>query len=182
MLINTKHQYGLITKVLHWFLLILLLLIIPLGLYMTRMDESPEQLLLINLHKSLGISILFLICIRFGWRLTNVEPMFLGTSKSLKFTSRLLHYLLYGLLLLIPLSGWTYSSALRYPVSFFGLFSLPDIVAKNKSIADVALLIHKSLVYTLIALIALHLSASLYHHFGLKDKTLKRMWFGKLDD
>ena len=145
------------------------------------MDEGPEQLLLINLHKSLGISILFLICIRFGWRLTNVEPMFLGISSFLKFTSKLLHYLLYVLLLLIPLSGWSYSSALRYPVSFFGLFSLPDIVAKSKSIADVALLIHKSLVYTLIALIVLHLSANLYHHFGLKDKTLKRMWFGKLD-
>jgi cytochrome b561 len=67
-------------------------------------------------------------------------------------------------------------------VSFFDLFSLPDIVAKSKSIADVALLVHKSLVYTLIALIVLHLSASLYHHFGLKDKTLKRMWFSKLDD
>ena len=182
MLKNTKHQYGLITKVLHWFMLILLLLIIPLGLYMTRMNESPEQLLLINLHKSLGISILFLICIRLGWRLTNVEPMFLGTSDVLKFISRLLHYLLYGLLMLIPLSGWSFSSALRYPVSFFDLFSLPDIVAKSKSIADVALLVHKSLVYTLIALIVLHLSAILYHHFGLKDKTLKRMWFSKLDD
>ena len=66
-------------------------------------------------------------------------------------------------------------------MSVFGLFSVPPLVEKNDIIAKLAVNVHKISVYVFIAVLALHVLASLFHHFILKDKTLRRMWYGNSD-
>ena len=83
---------------------------------------------------------------------------------------------------MVTFSGWTYSSARGGPFNVFGLFSVPALVEKNEEIGKIARDIHSISVYIFIAFVALHILATLYHHYFLKDKTLKRMWFGNSAD
>jgi cytochrome b561 len=78
---------------------------------------------------------------------------------------------------LLPLSGWSMSSAAGYPVSFYGLFTIPDMVAKNPELAGILKDIHEVSANVFIALLAAHLGAALYHHFILRDDTLRRMGY-----
>ena len=119
-----------------------------------------------------------MLILRFAWRLVNIVPVPLTDKNFLNTISTFAHYFFYFILVLVTLSGWIYSTARGGPVSVFGLFDLPAIVEKNQEVAKLALNIHVISVYTFITLLALHIFASLYHHYFLKDKTLKRMWYG----
>jgi cytochrome b561 len=75
----------------------------------------------------------------------------------------------------VPLTGWTMSSARGFPVSWFGFFTLPDLVPKSKPLYDALVTTHVTLAWTLVAVVALHVGAALKHHFYLKDDVLRRM-------
>jgi len=85
------------------------------------------------------------------------------------------HALLYVLLFAMPLSGWAMSSAAGFPVSFFGLFTLPDLITPNQSLKADMMDLHKALAWLLIAMIILHALAALLHHFYYKNNVLRRM-------
>jgi cytochrome b561 len=75
----------------------------------------------------------------------------------------------------LPITGWIMSSATGIPVSFLGVFELPDLVAYNERLFHSFIDIHKWLGYALIVLILIHAAAALRHHFLFKDETLKKM-------
>ena len=75
----------------------------------------------------------------------------------------------------MPLTGWTMSSARGFPVSWFGLFQLPDLVPKNKTLYHILDDTHVVLAWTLGSIAVVHLGAALRHHFMLKDDVLRRM-------
>jgi cytochrome b561 len=85
------------------------------------------------------------------------------------------HVLLYVLLLVIPISGWLYSSATGVQVVYLGLVPLPDLVPKDKALATVLQACHVGLNFTLLALVCLHAVAALLHHFVERDTVLRRM-------
>jgi polyisoprenoid-binding protein YceI len=85
------------------------------------------------------------------------------------------HRLLYALILLQPLTGWLMSSYKNYPVSFFGLFQWPDLVAPDAALHERFEDIHEWLARLLVTVAIVHASAALYHHFGRKDQVLRRM-------
>jgi cytochrome b561 len=85
------------------------------------------------------------------------------------------HVLLYMLLLAIPVTGWLMSSASGFPVVYFGVLPLPDLVAKDKSLADALKLVHYALNKTLLVLVVLHVAAALKHHVLDRDDVLVRM-------
>ena len=84
-----------------------------------------------------------------------------------------------GIPILYVLDASGYQSDVTPYVNVFGLFSVPALVEKNDVIAKIARNIQTLSVYVFIAFVGLHILASLYHHYFLKDKTLKRMWFGR---
>ena len=96
-------------------------------------------------------------------------------SKLQEVAARTVHWIFYGYMVFLPLSGWMISSAVGLPVSFFGLFVLPDLIAPNKNLLPYLVMTHQWLSYALIATIGLHITAALWHHFVLKDNVLKRM-------
>jgi cytochrome b561 len=91
------------------------------------------------------------------------------------------HWALYALIVLAPLTGWLMSSAKNYPVSWFGLFTLPDMVAPDRRLFEVFKKIHGILVFSICMLAGLHIAAALKHHFLDKNNVLRRMLPVKLE-
>ncbi|MEY4977196.1 MAG: hypothetical protein RIQ97_2391 [Pseudomonadota bacterium] len=165
-----------IAKGLHWLMAALLLGLLALGLYMTDLPLSPEKLLLYSWHKWLGVSAFLLLWCRLLWRLTHRAPAAPeGVSAGMARLATLGHLALYALMLLIPLSGWLMSSAKGVPTVWFGLWPIPDLLPRDRALGDALQLVHRALNYLLMATIAGHVAAALWHHTVRKDDTLRRM-------
>lgn len=178
---NTTDQWGSVSKLLHWLIVVLILGLGVVGLTMGELPRTPKYFWVYTAHKSLGITVLALMLFRLVWRLYAGAPRPVeGTSGWQHSLATATHWLLYGLALLIPLSGWLYDSAsgLR-PFKLFGLFEMPKLVAPNDSLRDLAHGAHEWGFWLLIALVALHAGAAFYHHLFLRDATLARMLPGK---
>ncbi|HEY8190743.1 MAG TPA: cytochrome b [Micavibrio sp.] len=176
---NTALKFGVVHKALHWIIAVLVIAMICVGLYMVSLDPSPKLFRIYALHKSVGISILTLAVLRLAWRMSNIRPMPLPNHQAWeKFLATIIHALLYAALFIMPLSGWIMSSAKGFSVSVFGLFTLPNLVRPDKSLADLAITVHSYTAWTLIAMIALHAAGALKHHLIDRDDTLRRMFPG----
>ena len=145
------------------------------GVYMTDLPFSPARIKQFNWHKWAGITILALSALRLLWRLTHTPPAPLRMPTWQQKASSSTHLLMYVLFFAIPLVGWAYSSATGFPVVYFGVLPLPDLVAKNADLAAQLKLIHRTLAYMLAALVVLHVAAALKHQFIDKDGLLARM-------
>jgi len=173
---NTIKSYGIIAILFHWLMALLVLFLLGLGLYMVGLPISLAKLKLYGWHKELGMLALGLGLIRWFWRLSNKVPqMPKSVPRWQTYGARIAHILFYGFIILVPLSGWLISSAAGLPVSFFGWFIFPDLIAPDKTLMPLFIDIHKCLSYGLIALLCVHIAAALWHHFIYKDTVLKRM-------
>lgn len=171
---NRPDRFGVIAISLHWLMAILIIGLLSLGLYMTRLPVSLEKLRLYGWHKEFGVLVLGLVVLRFLWRMLNVQPSH-ELPRLEEFTARAVHWLLYLLMVAMPLSGWMMSSAAGVPVSFFGLFVLPNPVMADDMLRVRLQFVHLCIGYSLIALISLHILAALKHHFINRDRILRRM-------
>lgn len=176
---NTLPRFGLVAISFHWVVALLIVINLILGFSIASLPPAGEELLttrLIFIHKEIGVSVLTLVAFRLIWRLFNVVPELEAHIPAWqKIGARTVHVALYGFMFALPLSGWAMSSAAGFPVSYFGLFDLPFIVAHNKEKAQLLLEIHKWLAIALIATLVLHIGAALYHHFIDRDNTLRKM-------
>jgi cytochrome b561 len=93
--------------------------------------------------------------------------------------SHLTHLALYLLMMAIPVSGWLMSSAKGFTTVYFGIFPLPDLLEKNKEIADLLESTHALLNYVLLAFVVLHIAGALKHQFIDKDNLINRMLIKK---
>lgn len=171
---NDLQHYGVITIILHWAMALLLIVLLALGLYMTRLSISLLKLTLYGWHKEYGFLALALVMLRLAWRLFNITPT-LSLPWWEKISARTVHWAFYGFMFAIPITGWLITSAAGLPASFFGLLILPDLVSPNPYWMRIFQMIHEWLSYGLIATIVLHTSAALKHHFINKDNILRRM-------
>lgn len=174
-LTNSKNDYGSIAILLHWLMAFLVIGLIILGLYMEDMPISLQKVRFYGWHKEYGILALGLVTIRIFWRWINILPNLDLLPRWESYIARLVHRLFFILLFAMPLSGWMLSSAAGLPVSFFGLFVLPNLVAPDEHLRIFMGDVHEVLGYALIALICLHVLAALKHHFVNKDDILRRM-------
>lgn len=161
---------------LHWLIALLIFAALPLGLYMHDLPLSPHKLRMYSYHKWIGITVLLLAVIRLTWRATHRPPAMPETMPQWeKLAAETVHYLLYALIFIIPISGWLMSSAMGFQVVWFGVLPLPDLVAKNKELADLLHEVHETLNYGLLLLLLAHVGAALKHHFIERDDILTRM-------
>ncbi len=173
---NTAEQYGIVAKGLHWLVAVLVIAMIGVGLYMSGQDPSPSLFQLYAWHKSVGITILLLAVLRLVWKLSGRRPSPLPGHRAWeKHLALAIHGLLYAALFLMPISGWIMSSAKDFSVSFFGLFTLPDLVSPDEDLAELAEEVHEVAAYALIAMIVLHFAGAMKHHLIDRDATLRRM-------
>lgn len=173
---NTLQTYGVIAKCFHWLMAILIITMIAVGLTMADMKNTPDKFKLIGLHKEVGITVLFLACLRLGWKILDTSPLLPNSlSTAAKLGAKLAHFGLYALMFAMPITGWLMSSAAGIPVSMFGLFLMPNLIAPDKELGHFVRGLHETLAWVLIGLITLHVLAALLHHFYYKDNILKRM-------
>ena len=174
---NSREHWGHVSQAFHWLIVLLILVLAIVGLTMGELPRTPKYFWVYTAHKSLGITVLALMLLRLGWRLYAGAPAPVAGTPGWQATiANLTHWLLYALVLAMPLSGWLYDSAsgLR-PFRYFGQFDMPKLVGPNEWLAGLAGQAHAVLFWILALLVAVHAGAALYHHIFQRDDTLRRM-------
>src|SRR5471030_1635819 len=161
---------------LHWLTFALIACGFTLAVYMVDLPLSPAKLRYFSWHKWLGVSVFLIVLARLGWRFTHRPPALPESIAAWQQRAAgATHAMLYVLIVIIPLTGWLYSSAAGVPTVYLGLVQLPDLVAKDKMLADQLKWVHVTLNYTLLVLVVAHAGAALQHHFIARDDVLRRM-------
>jgi len=169
---------------LHWLLAVAIVSAFGVGLYVEGLPFSPQKLKLINWHKWAGVTILALSALRLLWRLTHRPPALpakvsLGMPGWQVSAYHATHHLMYALFFIVPLAGWAYSSAKGFPIVWFGVLPLPDLVGKDEALAQILKGGHALAAFALMGLVALHVAAALKHHLIDRDGLLERMRPGR---
>lgn len=173
---NSTDRYGALSIGLHWFMLFLLAAVyacIELREFFPKGSEPREALK--TWHTMLGLSVFLLVWLRLAVRMTGpvprIEP---EPPKWQKLSSGLMHFALYVLMIAMPLGGWLILSAAGKPVAFFGL-QLPALIGEDKTLAKLIEEIHETGGMVGYFLIGFHAAAALFHHYIVRDNTLRRM-------
>lgn len=170
-------RYSVVAIALHWAIALAIIGMIFLG---WNMDDSEN---LFQLHKSIGITILILTIARIVWRLMNPVPPLPAEMKPIEKTaSHFVHWAFYGLMFLMPLTGWLLVSTsyeFDVPTVLYGLVSWPDIPGvgflANEDGHEVVEFVHSKLAWVAIVLLGLHVAGAVKHEFDGGEGVLKRM-------
>lgn len=179
MFMNTPDQYGLVARVLHWLVFLLVAGMLIGGALLNLLPPGGLRSVLIASHKSLGVIVLILMLARLAWRSANPAPQPLGREPVLNTIAHLLHVVLYLLLIIQPLAGILMSQAFGYPVSVFGLFRLPSLIWQSPTLGAFFGDVHTATAVLLTIAVLVHAVAGLKHHFVDRDRTLMRMIHGR---
>ncbi|CAN7421987.1 cytochrome b [Bosea sp. LjRoot90] len=172
--------YSPVARSLHWVTAAAAFVMVPLGLAMTYRGNTLDIWdgltdALYSTHKLLGFLVLWLSAGRLIYRLVHGAPPDEPTLEWWqKAASHLVHWALYGLLLIVPLLGWT-GISLFPSLTVFNLFDLPALAAPNEEAAKRVLFVHGWLAILLALLVCGHIAAALFHHVIRKDGVLRRM-------
>jgi cytochrome b561 len=177
-----QERYSSAAIALHWVTAMLILANLLLALSMVPLPISPRKLQWYLLHKSIGVTIFLLTSLRIAWRAVHSYPEPVPMPPWQRRAATATHGLLYALLMIIPLTGWLYSSATGVQVVYAGALALPDLVPKDKALAEALRLVHVSLNSLLVAMVCVHVAAALKHHFVDRDASLVRILpFNRID-
>jgi len=168
--------YTATAKSLHWLVVALLIAQFIFAWTMPEIRRDTPVTTLISLHFTFGVMILAVVIVRLAWRLTHGEPApENGVPPWQTTTARIVHWLLYFMLFVIPLLGWANASWRGMPIVMFGL-EVPRIVQTRAAgwgwTGDVHAILAN---YVLLVLVGLHVVAGLYHYFIRRDGVLQRM-------
>lgn len=172
--------YSPVARMLHWLTVAAVFVMIPLGLAMTYRGNTLDIWdgltdALYSTHKLLGFLVLWLSAGRLIYRLVHGAPADEPTLEWWqKAASHLVHWALYGLLLIVPVLGWI-GVSLFPSLTVFNLFDLPALAAPNEETAKRVLAVHGWLAILLALLVCAHIGAALFHYFIRKDGVLRRM-------
>ncbi|WP_240147821.1 cytochrome b [Luteibacter yeojuensis] len=160
---------------LHWLTVLCVLTAATLVLVRDELDGRAVRAWLLEGHRHAGLLVLLLFGARVGLRIRYGKLQPGGNHpKIVRICAAITHVALYALLLAQPLLGWAMSSAAGEDVHFFGL-TLPALVGENEDLADALQSWHIDAAWALLVLVTLHLGAALWHHFVLRDHTLRMM-------
>ena len=173
-ILNSLEKYGLVAKLFHWITFIALMTQIPFGFYLVGLEFSDKRIDLENIHILIGISVFYFVLIRLIWKLFNPSPksghnFFKGQALIAKAN----HFLLYLSIFSITISGVLKKLYMGEKLNFFIFqYGFKD---SNFQLADSFYTLHIYANYLLIALVSLHILATVAHHVIFKDKILKNM-------
>ncbi|WP_306116188.1 MULTISPECIES: cytochrome b/b6 domain-containing protein [unclassified Roseovarius] len=187
---NTNTTYGAVAKTFHWLTALLILSAIPLGIIASNLahgledpsatpDEATITLTatLFSLHKTIGVTVFLVALARIAWALGQPKPGLLnGDNAPEAWLAETVHWLLYGSLVAVPLSGWVHHAATTGFAPIWWPFgqSLP-FVPKDPGLAELTGVLHYVLQWILLGAIGLHIAGALKHHVIDRDATLRRM-------
>lgn len=169
-------RYSATAKMFHWLIVALIVLEYSIVLIMPDLKGSDNPTSIVNIHMSVGVTILIVMFARLGWRLTHpISGDLSNSSWWQNIAARWTHILLYTLLTLMPIIGWVWASSRGWTVTLFNTVTLPALVSHGSSLGNVAGGLHSLISTAILALIAIHIGAAFYHRLILKDSILGRM-------
>ena len=175
---DTSGGWGLATRLMHWLMAVAIVALFALGWWMVRLDYmSPYYNIAPDIHRSVGMLLLFLLVFRFAWRLANAKPDDDELSPLEAKASAVVHWGFYPLLAALMVSGYLISTANGDGINVFGWFTVPAVI-EGKGQEDVAGRVHRILAYATMALVVVHTLAALKHHIVDRSRILSRMWSG----
>ena len=178
------NRYSTVAIILHWVIAGLILF----NLYLALQFDGLRGLAKFNafqLHKSVGLTVLVLSLARLAWRLTHRPPLLPAKMPRWeKFGAQAAHWVLYGLMIGIPLTGWVVVSAspTNLPTVIFKTVPWPHLgfihdlsMPVRRSLEDQVEQVHMLLGFSMGFLIILHVAAALKHQFWNRDEVLSHM-------
>ena len=177
--------YSSVAISLHWLIALAMLTNIGLAWYFGTLPKA-DQVMPVQLHKSIGITVLLLTLIRIGWRLVNTPPPLPDTMRPWeKWAATANHIVFYLLMLALPLSGWAMVSSSPlikvHPTVLYWTIPWPTyplLPTDPDQLHDARKLFsktHELLAWLAYATIALHVAAALKHQIIDRDDVLARM-------
>ena len=174
---NTISHYGWVTILLHWLVALVVIGLFGLGYWMVDLGYyDPWNKKGPDLHKSIGITLFFLMVLRVFWKKSQIKTQpLINHSNTEKKLGHFVHSFLYAALFVLMLSGYLISTADGRAIEVFQMISIMSFGQLFTDQEDISGMVHKYLSYVLIFTVFLHALAALKHHFIDKDKTLLRM-------
>lgn len=171
--------YSLTARVLHWVTAVLVIILIPAGLYMANAPSGPTQDFFFHIHRSIGVVLLPIVLVRLFYRLSHPAPALPEDILPLqRFAAHAVHGMLYFLLVVQSFVGWIGTSAYRAPILVFWVFELPPIWPENRAFSEQVFAVHRVIGILIAVLACMHIGAALFHHFVRRDDILLRMLRG----
>jgi len=176
---SSEVRYHKVQIILHWLIAVIIFYMIGLGLWMVGLpmqhelpegEESVRAFWFLQ-HKSLGLTVALLIALRVYWRLTHRPPPLPDYVPSWQQRiSGVVHFLLYTVMIAMPISGYLQSMYSRFDTYFWGI-TLPRLAEENAATREIFTDIHQALAYTFIVLLVLHVGAAIKHRMSGTDIT-----------
>jgi cytochrome b561 len=172
---RVTQRFTPLQRALHWLMAICILAMFFIGVGMVS-SIAPKYLPLIATHKFLGTIILILALIRLGvrWR-HGAPPLPADLPAPMKLAAVLSHYILYTLMIVMPLLGWGMLSAADYPVVLFGGLHLPMILPQSAGLHTQLWNAHYYLAFVFFGIVLMHLAAALFHALIRRDGVFEAM-------
>jgi cytochrome b561 len=173
-IVNSSKEYGLLAKLFHWVTFIILIVQVPFGFYLVGLEFSDRRIDLEDIHILIGITIFYIVLLRLIWKLFNPSPKSEHNFfKGQNLIAKINHFLLYVSIFAITLSGVLKKLYMGEKLHFF-IFQY-TFKESNFQLADSFYVVHIYANYLLIALVSLHVLATVSHHVFFKDKILKKI-------
>lgn len=179
---NTTSHYGAVSKTFHWLTALGILVVIPLGIIANDLpydtaDQLADKAWLFSLHKTVGVTLFLVALARILWALSQPKPTPLHPDRKVETVlAETVHWLLYGSLVLVPLSGWVHHAATEGFAPIWWPFgqNLP-LVPESLPVAEAAAGLHVVFERVLVVSLVLHIAGAIKHAVVDKDQTLARM-------
>lgn len=136
---------------------------------------EPARSFELQLHETLGLTVLMLVALRLLWRSFDKRPVPAPGTRWMKIISRIVHSALFVLLFVVPLSAVAGAWLEGHALMLLGGIQIPPPMAEHHSLGVTISQIHPWLGDLIMWIAGLHASAALYHHLVLKDRVLTSM-------
>jgi cytochrome b561 len=175
--VKPASRYNGFAMLLHWLIAALIVWGFALGWVMTDIPGiTPTKLRYFSWHKWIGVTVLALVLVRVLWRATHTAPVLPRSMHGWeKLAAHAGHFALYVLMVVIPVTGYLYSSAAGIQVVYLGIWPLPTLIGPDTALKGVLRTVHVALNYTLLAVVVLHVLAVIKHQFIDRQNILSRM-------
>lgn len=179
---DTTATFGWGSRAFHWVMAIAMLVAATIGVTMTEIESGDPRNLTLDLHTGLGLAVLVLVVLRVVWRLANPTPApVAGTPLLHVLAAKAAHLALYGLMFALPIAGVLMNWSEGRTIHVFWLHEIPAPYGRDPELRETLELVHQSLAGLLGLIVLAHAGAALWHHFVVRDSTLRRMLTGAAD-
>jgi cytochrome b561 len=172
---STPDRYGTVAIAIHWLAALLILIVLITGFRSAGTDDAAAKLAALRIHLPAAVLVLVLTAFRIVWWLgfdQKPDPI-AGSPPAQERVARAVHVLLYIVVLGMVASGvgmMVLSGAVPIVVGAASA-SLPEFWRYPPRVP------HGLGARLMVALLAFHVAAALYHHYVRRDVSLRRIWF-----